>query len=81
MKLNSKQTKVLLKCAEELNELSTVLLQEVNKRKCKYNDIVAEMQDVEARVSDLRDLLMPDKNYPNYSSKKLRLGECNDFPF
>jgi len=81
MKLNSKQKKVILKCAEELNELSTVLLQEVNKRKCKYNDIVAEMQDVEARISNLRDLLLPDRNYPNYDSKKLKLGSAEDFPF
>ena len=81
MKLNAKQKKVLLKCAEELSELSTVLLQELNKSKCKYNDIVLEMQDVEARVSDLRDLLLPDRNYPNYNPKKLKLGSAEDFPF
>ena len=81
MKLNAKQKKVLLKCAEELSELSTVLLQELNKSKCKYNDIVLEMQDVEARVSDLRDLLLPDRNYPNYNPKKLNLGSAEDFPF
>lgn len=81
MKLNAKQKKVLLKCAEELNELSTVLLQELNKNKCKYNDIVLEMQDVEARISDLRDVLIPSKNYPNYNSKKLRLGNAKNFPF
>ena len=57
MNLNTKQKKVILKCAEELNELSTVLLQELNKSKCKYNDIISEMQDVEARMSELKDLL------------------------
>ena len=81
MKLNAKQKKVLLKCAEELNELSTVLLQEINKKKCKYNDIVSEMQDVEARIMDLRDLLMPDRNYPNYNTKILKLGDAKNFPF
>ena len=35
MILNKKQKKVFLKCAEELNELATKLLQEVNKKdKC-----------------------------------------------
>lgn len=57
MKLNSKQTKVLLKCAEELNELSTVLLQEVNKEKCKYSQIVLELSDVEKRIADLKVVL------------------------
>ncbi len=81
MKLNAKQKKVLLKCAEELNELSTVLLQEINKKKCKYNDIVSEMQDVEARIMDLRDMLLPDKNYPNAHPELLKLGDAKNFPF
>lgn len=81
MKLNARQKRVILKCAEELNELSTVLLQEINKRKCKYNDIVAEMQDVESRVMDLRDLLMPERNYPNCNPKDLILGDAKKLPF
>jgi len=81
VKLNAKQKKVLLKCAEELNELSTVLLQEVNKGKCKYNKIVLELGDVEARILDLKEVLKIELNYPNYNSKKLQLGEPANFPY
>ena len=81
MKLNAKQKKVVLKCAEELNELSAVLLQEVNKGKCKYNKIVIEMGDVEARLSDLKDVLKIELNYPNHNSRKLELGEPINFPY
>ena len=81
MKLKSRQKKVLLKCAEELNELSTELLQEVNKNKCRYNAICLEVEDVEARLSDLKDLLRPDINYPNHNPTELKLGDAKDFPF
>lgn len=76
MNLNTKQKKVLLKCLEELSELSTVLLKELNKNKCRYNEIVLEMEDVESRIADLRVVLAPKTNYPNYNPKKLELGEC-----
>ena len=81
MKLKARQKKVLLKCAEELSELSTVLLQELNKSKCKYNDICLEIEDVECRMSDLKDLLRPSRNYPNYNPKLLKLGSAENLPF
>ena len=82
MKLTAKQKKIFLKCAEELNELATKLLQEVNKKdKCRYNDIVLESQDVDARLSELKDILLIDENFPNYNSKKLVLGSGKNFAF
>tara|TARA_B100000902_G_C26912450_1_gene717573 strand:- start:305 stop:535 length:231 start_codon:yes stop_codon:yes gene_type:complete len=75
MNLNKKQKKIFLKCAEELNELSTKLLQEINKKdKCRYNDIVLESQDVDARLSELKDVLLIEQNFPNYNPKNLVLG-------
>ena len=66
MNLNKKQKKIFLKCAEELNELATKLLQEVNKKdKCRYNDIVLESQDVDARLSTLKSVLRIKENFPN----------------
>ena len=80
MILNKKQKKVFLKCAEELNELSTKLLQEVNKKdKCRYNDIVLESQDVDARLDQLKYVLNIDYNFPNYNENKLLLGNAEDF--
>tara|TARA_B100000941_G_C28501554_1_gene554608 strand:+ start:1199 stop:1444 length:246 start_codon:yes stop_codon:yes gene_type:complete len=79
MILNKKQKKIFLKCAEELNELSTKLLQEVNKKdKCRYNDIVLESQDVDARLLDLKNILRIDYNFPNYNEHKLILGNAED---
>lgn len=75
MNLNKKQKKVFLKCAEELNELATKLLQEINKKdKCRYNDIVRESKDVEARLRVLKSVLCIKENFPNYNSNKLILG-------
>jgi|TARA_B110000495_G_scaffold160380_1_gene144719 hypothetical protein len=75
MKLTKRQRKIFLKCAEELNELSTKLLQAVNKKdKCRYNDIVLESQDVESRLIELHDILLVNKNFPNDKSSKLVLG-------
>ena len=66
MNLNKKQKKIFLKCAEELNELATKLLQEVNKKdKCRYNDIVLESQDVDARFATLKNVLRIEENFPN----------------
>lgn len=80
MILNKKQKKVFLKCAEELNELSTKLLQEVNKKdKCRYNAIVLESQDVDARLTELKHILRIEQNFPNYNENKLLLGNIEDF--
>jgi len=80
MILNKKQKKVFLKCAEELNELSTKLLQEVNKKdKCRYNDIVLESQDVDARLTELKHVLQIEENFPNYNQNRLMLGNVEDF--
>ncbi|MGI9357965.1 MAG: hypothetical protein ACR2ON_01010 [Paracoccaceae bacterium] len=79
MNLNKKQKKVFLKCAEELNELATKLLQEVNKKdKCRYNDIVLESQDVDVRLETLKSVLLIEKNFPNYNSDRLILGSGQD---
>jgi hypothetical protein len=82
MRLNKQQKKIFLKCAEELNELSTKLLQEINKKdKCRYNDIVLESQDVDARLSELKDVLLIEQNFPNYNPKKLVLGNAEKSAF
>lgn len=79
MILNKKQKKVFLKCAEELNELATKLLQEVNKKdKCRYNDIVLESQDVDKRLSELKHILRIEDNFPNYNENGLILGNTED---
>jgi uncharacterized protein YoxC len=52
----TKPQKIILKCAEELLELSTVLLQEVNKRKDHSNSIVSEIKDAEKNLKLLKDL-------------------------
>ena len=80
MILNKKQKKVFLKCAEELNELATKLLQEVNKKdKCRYNDIVLESKDVDARLIELKYILRIEENFPNYNQNRLMLGNVEDF--
>jgi hypothetical protein len=82
MNLNKKQKKIFLKCAEELNELATKLLQEVNKKdKCRYNDIVLESQDVDARFATLKNVLRIEENFPNYNPDKLVLGNGEDSNF
>ena len=48
MKLNAKEKRIFLKCAEELNELSVEILQAVNKpTKGNWSAIVEEMTDVQ----------------------------------
>jgi len=46
--------KVLLKCAEELNELATRLLQQVNKKKDYTIEIEEEIKDVEIQIGLLK---------------------------
>ena len=77
MKLTKKQKYIFLKCAEELNELSTVLIQQINKpNKELYNSIVLEIEDVDKRMEILKELLLPKENYPNYNSKLLKFGDA-----
>jgi hypothetical protein len=45
--------KVLLKCAEELNELSVRLLQQVNKKKDYTKSIKREIKDVQNQLKML----------------------------
>ena len=76
MKLTKKQKYIFLKCSEELNELSTVLIQQINKPdKELYNSIVLEIEDVNKRMKFLKELLLPEKNYPNYNPKSLKFGD------
>jgi len=76
MKLTKKERHIFLKCAEELNELSTAIIQQVNKPKEEYyNEIVLEMEDVDKRLDNLKKLLLPEENYPNYNSKLLKFGD------
>lgn len=52
MELNQK---IFLKCAEELSELSTVILQQINKpHKNKIEKICEEIADVEKYINILK---------------------------
>lgn len=53
----NKDDKILLKCAEELNELATRLLQQVNKEKDYTEHIKEEIQDVEKQIELLKKIL------------------------
>lgn len=57
MIIDSDSRRILMKCAEELSELSTVILQELNKKKCKYHAICREAEDVELRLNQLKRVL------------------------
>jgi NTP pyrophosphatase (non-canonical NTP hydrolase) len=58
MNLSDKEKHVFLKCAEELSELSSEILQAVNKRKKEnFNKINSEIKDVEARFSQIKETL------------------------
>lgn len=57
MIINAESRRTLMKCAEELSELSTVILQELNKKKCKYHAIRRETEDVELRLNELKKVL------------------------
>jgi uncharacterized protein Yka (UPF0111/DUF47 family) len=50
-------SKTLLKCAEELNELATRLLQQVNKEKDYTEQIKQEIDDVEKQIKSLKSFL------------------------
>jgi uncharacterized protein YoxC len=49
-----KDDKIILKCAEELLELSTALLQEINKSKDHTKQIISEIKDVEKYLKLLK---------------------------
>lgn len=53
----NKQDKILLKCAEELNELATRLLQQFNKEKDYTQQIKEELEDVEKQIKLLKEFL------------------------
>lgn len=53
----NENNKILLKCAEELNELATRLLQQVNKKKDYTEHIKEELEDVEKQIELLKSLL------------------------
>lgn len=53
----NKDNKILLKCAEELNELATRLLQQVNKEKDYTQQIKEELADVEKQIELLKKIL------------------------
>jgi len=57
MKLNEEHKHIFLKCAEELNELSTELLQSVNKpNKNNWGKIYDEIKDVEKQIKFLKEI-------------------------
>ena len=53
----NKVDKVCLKCAEELSELVTRLLQNINKDKNYVNKIHSEIKDVEKQIQLLKKYL------------------------
>ena len=63
--------RVHLKCAEELNELATRLLQQVNKHPKKdYSEkICQELVDVQCRLEELMPLYYKKTSKPNLPKK------------
>jgi len=58
MKLDDKEKHVFLKCAEELSELSSEILQAVNKRnKQNFSKINSEIKDVERRFCQIKEII------------------------
>jgi hypothetical protein len=53
----NKQDKVLLKLAEELSELTSRLLQHVNKTKDYSDKILDEIDDVQKQISLLKNII------------------------
>ena len=51
-----KERKIFLKCAEELSELTTRLLQHLNKDKDYTDKILGEIRDVEKQLNLLKRL-------------------------
>lgn len=56
MKLSQKDRRIFLKCAEELNELATEILQSVNKpNKNNFGKICDEIKDVEKYLTMIKE--------------------------
>ena len=55
MKLSQRDKRIFLKCAEELNELATEILQSVNKpNKNNFGKICDEIKDVEKYLAIIK---------------------------
>lgn len=54
--MSANANKIILKCLEELAELSTVLLQDINKDKDFTNKIVGEIKDVEKYLKLVKEI-------------------------
>ena len=54
--MNQKK-KIYLKCSEELLELSTCLIQDLNKSKDHTTQIINEIKDVEKQLKKLKQIL------------------------
>tara|TARA_B110000305_G_C19445765_1_gene644700 strand:- start:1045 stop:1224 length:180 start_codon:yes stop_codon:yes gene_type:complete len=54
--MSTNANKIILKCLEELAELSTVLLQDINKDKDFTNKIVGEIKDVEKYLKLVKEI-------------------------
>jgi hypothetical protein len=55
--MKKSETKVLLKCAEELSELVTRILQHCNKQKDYASHIKEEIEDVKIQLKIINDLM------------------------
>jgi NTP pyrophosphatase (non-canonical NTP hydrolase) len=55
--MKKSETKVLLKCAEELSELVTRILQHCNKQKDYSSHIKEEIEDVKIQLKIINDLM------------------------
>ena len=54
--MSTDANRIVLKCLEELAELSTVLLQDINKDKDLTNKIVGEIKDVEKYLKLIKEI-------------------------
>ena len=54
--MSTDANRIVLKCLEELAELSTVLLQDINKDKDLTNKIVGEIKDVEKYLKLIQEI-------------------------
>lgn len=73
--MNKSEKQIHLKCAEELNELASRLLKQVNKPNKDYSDkIRAEIVDVQLRLEYLQPLYYKNK-YSNTDRTNFRIKE------
>ena len=50
------EERIILKCLEELAELSTILLQDMNKNKDLSDKVIGEIRDVEKYLALLKNI-------------------------